>query len=240
MTFGRGGGFSDVARDAAAEVWDRLPDHPFVRGMADGSLSAPVYQYYVGQNLLYLPQYARAIACAVTKSRSDDELRRYSAALVNIVDVEIPQNEKLLTRVRELSGDHESREVVMAPGTRNYTSYLLAIAGTADVVAIGAAILPCAWSYGEIARQHVDEAVAHPVYREWFEFFASDQYAELETGMRERMDADVAGLDQAQHDRLVGIFGDATRLEWDFWEMAIAHGRDEEGEEESGEGAGQV
>ncbi|MCD6638430.1 MAG: thiaminase II [Nocardioides sp.] len=239
MTSGPGGGFTDIARDAVADVWDRLPDHPFVRGMADGTLPAPVYQYYVGQNLLYLPQYARAIACAVTKSRSDDELRRYSAALVNIVDVEIPQNERLLARVRDLSGDHVSREVVMAPGTRNYTSYLLAVAGTADVVAIGAAILPCAWSYGEIARRHLGGAVAHPVYREWFEFFASDQYAELEAGMRERMDADVSGLDPAQRDRLVGIFGDATRLEWEFWEMALAHGRDAS-DEESGEGAGQL
>lgn len=64
--------------------------HPFARGVADGTLPAPVYQYYVGQNLLYLPPYARAVACAVTKSRSDDELRRYSTALVNVVDVEIP------------------------------------------------------------------------------------------------------------------------------------------------------
>lgn len=217
------GGFSDSAREAIADVWDGLPNHPFVRGMADGTLPATTYQYYVGQNLLYLPRYARAIACAVTKSRSDDEVRRYTAALVNIVDVEMPQNERLLSRVREITGDHVTQEVVMAPGTRNYTSYLLGVAGTSDVVAIGAAILPCAWSYGEIARQHIDTSVEHPVYREWFEFFASEEYADLEAGMRRRMDDDVAGLDQAQHDRLVGIFGDATRLEQEFWDMAMAY-----------------
>ncbi|WP_162529766.1 thiaminase II [Nocardioides caldifontis] len=213
--------FSDQARGAAAEVWDRLPEHPFVRGMADGSLPPSTYQFYVGQNLLYLPQYARAIALGVAKSRDDEELRRYSAALANIVDVEIPQNRSLLTRVQQLSGDL-TQEEVMAPATRNYTSYLLSTAATHDVVAIGAVILPCAWSYGEIARHHVDQVVAHPVYRPWFEFFATDEYAALVAAMRTRLDADAAGLAEVDRARLTRVFVDATRLEHDFWDMAIA------------------
>jgi thiaminase/transcriptional activator TenA len=213
--------FSERARHAAADVWDQLPQHPFVEGMADGSLPPQVYQYYVGQNLLYLPQYARAIALAVTKSRDDAELKRYSASLCNIVDVEIPQNEKLLARVRELSGDHDSREVAMAAGTRNYTEYLLGLAARSDVVTIGVAILPCAWSYGEIARRHIAHAVEHPVYREWFEFFATEEYWRLVTEMRQRLDADVADLDEAQVGRLVSIFCEATRLEREFWDMAV-------------------
>jgi thiaminase (transcriptional activator TenA) len=213
-------GFCQHARAAAAHVWDELPRHPFVTGMADGSLPPSTYQYYVGQNLLYLPQYARAIALAVAKSRDDAELHRFSAALDNIVTVEIPQNRELLSRVQQLSGD-SSQQRVMAAGTRNYTAYLLATAATSDVVGIGAVILPCAWSYGEIARRHVDRAVEHPVYRAWFEFFATDQYAELVDGMKERLDADTAGLDEGELGRLTRLFVDATQLEQEFWDMAM-------------------
>jgi thiaminase/transcriptional activator TenA len=213
--------FAERARGAVAAVWDQLPEHPFVCGMADGSLPPRIYQYYVGQNLLYLPQYARAIAMAVAKSRDDVELGRYSVALDNIVNVEIPQNRELLARVQELSGD-PGQERVMAPATRNYTSYLLAAAATSDVVGIGAVILPCAWSYGEIARKHIDRAVQHPVYRPWFEFFATDQYDDLVAGMKSRLDADVARLDVAQLDRLTRLFVDATLLEQEFWDMAMA------------------
>lgn len=215
-------GYSAQARDAIREVWDELPRHPFVLGMADGTLEPERYRYYVSQNLLYLPQYARAIAVAVVKSRDDDELARYSAALSNIVDVEIPQNRRLLQRISELCADGEhTPSPKTAPATRNYTSYLLAVAGRYDVVAIGAAILPCAWSYGVIARHHIGTVASHPVYREWFEFFASDSYGDLVTNMRARVDADVAAAPSSEYQRLVDIFATATQLEKEFWDMAI-------------------
>lgn len=213
--------YSTVARDAVLDTWQELPHHPFVTGMADGSLEPERYRYYVSQNLLYLPQYARAIAMAVAKSRNDDELTRYTASLGNIVDVEIPQNQRLLERITAMCADPTTavpRE--MAPAARNYTSYLLAVAGSSDVVGIGAAILPCAWSYGEIARHHIADVAPHPVYREWFEFFASDAYAELVTDMRSQMDADVATVSEADQRRLMDIFATATQLEQEFWDMA--------------------
>jgi len=214
-------GYSTRARDTVRETWEQLPHHPFVVGMADGSLEPERYRYYVSQNLLYLPQYARTIAIAVAKSRDDAELGRYTAALSNIVDVEIPQNRRLLERITAMCADPAavpSRQ--MAPAARNYTSYLLAVAGASDVVGIGAAILPCAWSYGEIARHHITTAAQHPVYREWFEFFASDAYADLVTDMRSRMDADVAAAGEADQQRLLDIFATATELEHEFWDMA--------------------
>ncbi|WGX97488.1 thiaminase II [Nocardioides sp. L-11A] len=227
-------GFSEAARREVVQVWDTLPEHPFVRGMADGSLPPQVYRHYVTQNLLYLPHYARAIAMAVAKARDDDELRRYADALANIVDVEIPQNRRLLHRVRELceegsgrradgsdDSDDSDDSAVMAAATRNYTSYLLGVAARCDVVAIGAAILPCAWSYGEIARRHASGVVEHPVYAEWFRFFAAPEYDALVVGMRERLDADVAPLPPVEVRRLARIFADATRLEREFWDMAM-------------------
>lgn len=215
-------GFTARARREVTTVWEQLEEHPFVTAMADGSLPPASYQRYVEQNLLYLPQYARAIALATAKSRDDAELSAYSAALANIVDVEIPQNRLLLDRVRELTGDHSPPAREMAAATRNYTSYLLAVAGTAEVASIGALIMPCAWSYGVIARRHLPQVVAHPVYEGWFSFFATDEYHALVATMRERLDHDLAHLDERGMAGALRIFATATDLEKEFWDMAAA------------------
>ncbi len=217
--------FTSTARAEISGLWESLAAHPFVRGMADGSLPAEQYQFYVEQNLLYLPQYARAIALAVARSRTATELAAYTASLVNIVDVEIPQNEDLLRRTREVTGSTAPPATRMEPGCRNYTSYLLAVAASGDATDIATLILPCAWSYGEIARAYTGKVAEHPVYTGWFEFFSTDEYDQLVRGMRDKLDAEVAGLDEVRRRDLREIFATASELELGFWDMAIAGGQ---------------
>lgn len=217
-------GFTGTARAENADLWVSLAEHDFVRGMADGTLPAESYQFYVEQNLLYLPQYARAIALAVARSRSAGELAEHTASLVNIVDVEIPQNEELLRLTRTLTGSTAPRASRMAPGCRNYTSYLLAVAASGDTTDIAALIMPCAWSYGEIARSYRGKVAEHPVYTAWFDFFAADEYEQLVQRMRRKLDADVVALGEARRAELREIFTTASELELGFWDMAIAGG----------------
>lgn len=217
-------GFTGVARAENADLWGSLASHGFVRGMADGTLPAESYQFYVEQNLLYLPQYARAIALAVARSRTAEELSEHTASLVNIVDVEIPQNEELLRLTRSLTGSTAPRATRMAPGCRNYTSYLLAVAASGDATDIATLIMPCAWSYGEIARSYQGRVAEHPVYTAWFDFFSSDEYAQLVLRMRRKLDADAAALSEARRAELREIFTTASELELGFWDMALAGG----------------
>ena len=50
-------------------VWDEFIDHPFVRGMADGTLSRESFIFYIKQDYLYLQHYARSAALAAYKCR---------------------------------------------------------------------------------------------------------------------------------------------------------------------------
>lgn len=217
-------GFTGAARTRNADLWGSLANHGFVRGMADGTLPAQSYQFYVEQNLLYLPQYARAIALAVARSRTPEELVEYTASLVNIVDVEIPQNEELLRLTRSLTGSTAPRADRMAAGCRNYTSYLLAVAASGDATDIAALILPCAWSYGEIARSYRGKVAEHPVYTAWFDFFSTDEYEQLVLRMRGKLDAATAESTEARRGELHEIFTAASELELGFWDMALAGG----------------
>jgi thiaminase/transcriptional activator TenA len=212
-------GLSARLRRGVDALWGRLERHPFVLGMADGTLPPERYLFYVEQNLLYLPAYARAIALGVAKTRDSVSLQAFTDSLTNIVQVEIPQNEALRDRVRDLVPTAPPGEPVMAPATLAYSSYLLAVAAQGDIREIRTVILPCAWSYGDIARGLVDTAVAHPVYHAWISFFASADYAALVARMRVAYDAELADYTPAEEERLAGIFTTATRLEYEFWQM---------------------
>ncbi len=187
--------------------------------MAAGTLPPERYLFYIEQNLLYLPEYARAIALGVAKTRDAASLVDFTDSLLNIVRTEIPQNERLRDRVRELVAGHDTADSVMAPATRAYSSYLLAVASQGDIREIRTVILPCAWSYGTIARGLIGTAVEHPVYHEWFGFFATDEYADLVARMRIAYDAETSDIGLGQRARLTEIFQTATRLEYEFWQM---------------------
>ena len=80
--------WSDNA-DLAAEVLA----HPFVRGLADGTLPAASFAVYVGQDAFFLQAFARAYAAALTRSPD-------TTTLLALAD--------LITGVREELGLHDS------------------------------------------------------------------------------------------------------------------------------------
>jgi thiaminase (transcriptional activator TenA) len=213
---------SDALRRSALAVWERILDHGFPRGLADGTLPPDRFRSYVSQNLLYLPEYARMIAVGASRSADSAALAEWTRALVNIVEVEIPQNERMRADVVELAGPVPVIEDIPAPATVAYTSWLLANAATGDAPDISAALLPCAWSYGEIARALVGGAVEHPVYSGWLRFFASDEYAAVVADLRAAMDRDLAAADERKRERLADIFLTGCRMELLFWDQGLS------------------
>jgi thiaminase/transcriptional activator TenA len=85
-----------------------------------------------------------------------------------------------------------------------------------------AAILPCAWSYAEIAGRLADEIADHPVYRDWVGFYTTDEVLGLVGQMRQSFDemAAQAGPGPRTRRRLAEIFTTSSRLEGAFWDMA--------------------
>ncbi len=71
--------FTGDLRESSDQLWEQLTAHPFVHEMAAGTLPLEKFQHYIEQNLLYLPQYSRALALGAAKSRDDDELRSFAA-----------------------------------------------------------------------------------------------------------------------------------------------------------------
>jgi thiaminase/transcriptional activator TenA len=209
-------------RDASEPGWSALGGHPFIRELAAGELAPERFRFYIEQNLVYLPQYARVMALGAAKSRDERELALFAGALRQVIDVELPENRALHARVVELGAPDRGGALEAAPANLAYTSWLQSVAFRQGPLEILAAVLPCTWSYGEIGRRHAPTAAEHPVYREWIGFFGDDDYGAVVGRMRHDLDERAQAAGEDEIDRLAAIFTTGVRLEHRFWDMAYA------------------
>lgn len=211
---------SAALKASVGPLWDALVEHPFPAAMAAATLPPQAFSTYVAQNLLYLPEYARALALGAASSREEYHLQRFARAVTNIVEVEIPQNRALLAAVLELAGPAE-HPTTAGPATVAYASWLLAVAARGEVALTYAAILPCAWSYGDIGRHLAPGLRPHPVYADWIGFFAADEYDAVVADLRAATDRALATASSAVAHEAGEVFRTGCRLERQFWDAAL-------------------
>jgi thiaminase/transcriptional activator TenA len=209
-------------RAESGGVWTGLHGHPFIRELAAGTLPPDRFRFYVEQNLMYLREYARAMALGASKAEDERTMALFSRDVANILDNEIPENEELLRRVIEVGADDRAGTVCMAPANVAYTSFLVSTALTRGPLEIMAAIVPCTWTYGEIASTLIADGLVHdhPVYAEWIRFFGLPAYGEVVASMRADFEFMFAAAGEAALGRLSSLFRTSVRLERNFWDMA--------------------
>ena len=222
---GRGSPESSLSaslREQSDRVWAGLHAHPFLAELARGVLPLEKFRFFLEQDILYLPDFARCIAMGAAKSTTEAELGFFGKQLDGTVNLELPNQYRVLRRVCALGAEERGGALGKAPANVAYTSFLLSVAAQGGPVEIMAAILPCAWSYTEIAARLAGEIADHPVYQDWVRFYLTDAVVGLVGQMRETFDemAAVAAPGPQATRRLADIFITSSRLEGAFWEMA--------------------
>jgi thiaminase (transcriptional activator TenA) len=214
--------FSARLRGRCDRIWAGLHAHPFLSELARGTLPLDRFRFFIEQDLLYLPAFARCMALGAAKSATDTDLEFFTRQLDGIIRLEIPSNHRLLAQVIGLGAEDRGGAQAMAPANVAYTSFLLATAAAGGPLEITAAILPCSWSYIEIAESLKDEIADHPVYSDWVAFYLQQEEADLVANMRatfDEMTRDGAVSDE-KREQLAEIFTMSSRLERMFWDMA--------------------
>ena len=217
-----GQGFSDSLRTQCDRIWAGLHAHPFLGELARGTLPLDRFRFFIEQDLLFLPAFARCMALGAAKSGSETELDFFSRQLDGIIRLEMPSNRRLLDQVISLGAEDRGGSLGMAPANVAYTSFLLATAAAGGPLEITAAILPCSWSYIEIAAGLKDEIADHPVYSDWVAFYLQQEEADLVMNMRETFDDMTrdGAISDDKRKQLAEIFTMSSRLEGMFWDMA--------------------
>ena len=69
---------------ASASIWEDCYRHPFVQGLADGTLGVDRFRFYIIQDYLYLVDYAKVFAVGITKAQSLDVMKLFSGYIHRI------------------------------------------------------------------------------------------------------------------------------------------------------------
>ena len=206
---------------ASRTIWKGYLAHPFVQGIADGSLAVDKFRFYLLQDYLYLFDYAKVFAQGVVKSREPEVMHTFAAYVESILGGEMNVHRGYMKRL----GITEKQAETVKPSLSNlsYTAYMRAVAAEEGPAEIMAAVLSCALSYEYIAKWIVanyPDAEKHEFYGEWVQSYASEGYAEENVRLTALMEKLAEGYSEQQLQHLTDIFVDCSRYEAMFWDMA--------------------
>jgi thiaminase/transcriptional activator TenA len=211
--------FSARLRQLADPIWQGQHDHPFVRGIGDGTLPLEQFQFWIRQDYLFLIEYCRLFAFAAARAPDLATLTAFADLLHETARTEMDLHRSYAAQFG-ISADELEREE-MAPATRAYTDFLVRVAATGDFAELVAALLPCMWAFSEIGQRLA--ATSRPSdhrYAAWIEMYASSDFAELAIWCRTLLDSVAAGAGVETRRRMEEAFLTSSRYELAFWEAA--------------------
>lgn len=194
-------------------LFEAAQNHPFVRGIGDGSLPREVFGRWIAQDWLYLQGYVEALDAA-SRLAVEETSRAFWSALSRVTrEVELELHRGLARRfglsVEALDGAVPYEATVV---------YLGVLRGAqASYPTLVATLTPCAVGYAEIARALNAQVGSRPAdYEAWIQtymdpaFQESVQVFEAELDRCGAVGGDVGGIAAA--------YREATRCELGFWE----------------------
>ncbi len=198
------------------DVYAAILAHPFVAGLADGSLERESFRFYVVQDSHYLREYARALSLLSARAHAEGDILMFSRHAAAAIEVERSLHESFF---RDLSvGEHDVSATPMSPTNVAYTSYLLAACyGGSFAEGLGA-VLPCYWIYWKVGTELLARSSPDPLYRRWIDTYGGEEFGEIVQAVLDLADRIAPGLGSAERERLGEHFVQTSRFEWMFWE----------------------
>jgi thiaminase/transcriptional activator TenA len=206
---------SETLRRWADPIWEQIFRHPFVEEVYRGDLPIEKFRYYLLQDYNYLVNFAKALSLAAAKAPTVQLMKEALTLAYGTVTGEMANYEALL-REAGLTLEDAARTV---PNVVNvsYMSYLLSVCALEGFHQCMAAVLPCFWSYAEIAQRHRKALERNPVllYRRWASVYLSEEYLSLVRRLREVLDSS-----RLSAEALWPYFRQASTYELQFWQAA--------------------
>ncbi|KAJ3416946.1 hypothetical protein HDV05_008004 [Chytridiales sp. JEL 0842] len=219
------GGFVEFLKESCASEWHAYVNHPFVQGMADGTLPVESFKYYIKQDYIFLNHYARAYALASFKEHEFKNITR-AAEIVKVIGEEAEMH------VNYCASWNISRQALESTPESSanlaYTRYVLEKGLSGDRLDLRVALAPCLLGYGEIgARLAADpntKREGNP-YWPWIQNYNKDSFrAAVKEGeeLLESLAHEIVHVTNTERlNKLAEIFRQATMLEKNFWEMGF-------------------
>ena len=147
--------------------------NPFVKGLADGSLSRKRFAYYVSQDVFFLKAFARGYSIAGAKAPDWEGFCTLHALADGVLE-EMKLHDKY-------AAEWGVDVVNVAPGaaTRRYTDFLLATAWAYDTGITVVALSPCMRLYAYLGQQLAQKNPPEHQYIDWIRTYSSPDIENL-------------------------------------------------------------
>ncbi len=208
--------WAEEAAGLAAPLAAACVNHPFVKGLADGSLSEERFVYYIGQNIHYLMAYQKSLRALSRRMEDPNHRKRFE----DWAD-ETAATEQYTRDVYASFSPRIPDILIVAPTTQLYMGWEAQATAFLPVHEAVAAMLPCFWSYGEVGRFVAKtKKTQGNRYADWIAGYGDPAY---EKTVAEAMGigSDVArDLTPSERFAMTAAFLRSNRLEWMFWDAA--------------------
>jgi thiaminase/transcriptional activator TenA len=184
-------------------------EHPFVRGLADGSLPSERFSAFIAQDAFFLDAFARAYALALASCPDRSGVGAFADLLAGV------RQELILHATYADQLGFDLTTLSPAPATLAYTDFLLATAAVGGTGPTCAAMTPCMRLYAHIG-QCLAEGPTAGTYRQWIDTYADPSFDTLAGTLEGLVDRYVTDIDSAR-----STYRRAMRLELDFFTAAL-------------------
>ena len=192
--------------------------HPFVRGLADGSLGIDRFKFYVVQDAIYLRDFSRALCLTAASAPDEQTMLMLQRHAVEAIEVERQLHDGFIRQFGMHPEQIESTEP--APTNMAYCSYLVATASTRPFHESLGALLPCYWIYWYVGSELERLGSPQALYRRWIDSYAAEQFAAVAQSVIERLEREAVHLDREAKEAVAKHFTQTSKYEWMFWDMA--------------------
>lgn len=200
------------------EIFSAILAHPFLRGIADGTLPMPRFRYFLLQDAVYLQTYSRALSSLGGRAPTVADTEFFATRAGKAIAVERALHETLL---RELGLDEGTVEATEpSPTTLAYTSFILASLHGGSFMDGLSSVLPCYWIYLEMGKELGRRGSPNPLFQRWIDTYGSSEFEIAVSSVLALVNRLGEGLGTDERERARERFVRASRYEWMFWDAA--------------------
>lgn len=212
--------FSERLFQKVEPLWQSYLEHPFVKGIGEGTLEKEKFIHYMKQDYVYLIEYCRVFAIGSAKANDLKTMTMFANLLHGTLNFEMDLHREY---ARKFGISNEELEATKPSATMtSYTSYMLSQAQLGGVENAVAAVLACAWSYNWIGKELAKwpGALEHELYGDWVKTYSSDEFTKLANDCIELINEIAENKPEHELKRLEEIVIKTSQYEYMFWDMA--------------------
>ncbi|MBW1673687.1 MAG: thiaminase II [Deltaproteobacteria bacterium] len=197
------------------QVWNKIISHPFVVELYQGNLPMEKFKTYILQDYSYLVDAIKNFSIIASRAQSVDVMRETVEIAHLEATGEFQGYEDFLHTLGYTLDD--AMQVEPFPVNLSYRGFLLTTSSMGASQEALVSVLPCFWSYLDIALYHQDALSSNPnkIYSDWASVYLSKEYAQLVEKLRRLVD--LTG-DDFSYEKLKSIFLTASRYEYMYWD----------------------